>query len=251
MARILSFNSGERFFALYGNTEDHIVTPGLRILKLEHWLNDYCKRQGFERVVYFSPRKKIYFCDEDSARLAQGLAQAKTPGTRAAGASFPQLQKFGIPKGTPRVRVGNQRATPNTAQSDSAASPEINWSLRGDDANSGERLDHYMRESSPRTVVIFSRPEDAGDMDDLRNWQDRLHTWKRLSVENHNICIFIYGAVLNTPQKQSRIPRVLRESFFKGEGSPPNPANCFFMGAARQDEVKSFLHARRLEGQIA
>lgn len=59
---------GNRFTILYGpGVEDAFINHKLIELSFEEALFEELQRQGFDRIVFFSPHQSIFFFDEQSA----------------------------------------------------------------------------------------------------------------------------------------------------------------------------------------
>ncbi|MDR2625516.1 MAG: AAA family ATPase, partial [Zoogloeaceae bacterium] len=242
-----------RFFALYGNTDDIIVTPRLRALDLRQWLAEYCQSLGYRRVIFYSGDKQIHFIDKVSAYLAQPAR--KDQGEKAAPAGrrgFRVLEKHGVPPGYPRLGMGRRAKPEDLPAASDVSMDDVPMAIHGDDAQTGRRLDSYMRDAEIPTALIFQHAEevtnsvDGIDQDARRFWNRHFDDWKRLS-NNRNICICVFG---REPDPDHFRPGVLRERFINRDGKWFTH-NCFNIGAARQDEVGHWLDILRLKGDLA
>jgi hypothetical protein len=246
---LLFANPATRFFAVYGNTADRIATPALRVIGLRLWLNEYCRSLGYERVIFYSPLKKIHFADPVSA----GLAQKPRGGTaKKTVRRFGSLQDFGIPASYPRLAPGRRQESESAgpAAAGEGRACEVQWSIRGSDADAYARLNQYMQEGGIPTALVFSQAEDIAyrlDPEARRYWEAVFGNWAALPAGNRNICICVFG---RWPDLGQLAGGVLRDRFMDKEGRL-YAHNCFCLGAARQDEARHLLQAMRLKREIA
>ncbi|SDX01549.1 AAA family ATPase [Thiocapsa roseopersicina] len=235
-------NPAPRVFALYGNTGDHFYTPQLRELDLTTWLWGYLQSLGYQRVVLFSPDRKLHFLDEQSARLAEfGTAaheQRAAPPRRLSG-----------PLGGARLR-----GRPNAAAGPASPPPaQVRWDYgQMTDEQAGAWLNRLMLESVATAILIqngedlFSRLDD----DAVRLWDARLGDWTgaRLPPVSRNIAVLIFRGEITVATE--RFPRLRAHLFGANNAAQPLPDLAFRIGTARPDEVGALLHRLRLLGQL-
>ncbi len=242
----------KRIYALYGNTGDYFCTPQLRELDLAAWLLGHLQTLGYQRIIYYSPNKKIHFMDAESARLARpGPASPSRQGpsaTPAATRRIPPGLKPG-PLGFARISRGQAAAAPPPQPEDNA---DIRWDFGAmSDAQAISGLDRILCEPIP-TALVFQNGEDLFamlDQDAVRHWDNTLGDWvgARLPSSSINLAVLVFRDEISI--QQERLPRLRKHLFGEGQAQPMSD-RAFRVGPARQDEVASLLHRLRLLGAI-
>lgn len=243
-------NYAQRIYAYFGNTTDYVFTAQMRELSITHWLNEYLRALGYDRIVYFDPDKKIYFIDERSRDLAfrrqtqRGAQQARVPG---------RFSVPGIPQQYPRLTTRMSAPQPSPA-----TETEDCWSIPGSDAESFSRLDSYMCENAVSTAVVFVNGKDLAhriDGDAKRAWESCLYGWLKLPPDNKNIVVVLFYNPLNVEHFGMEI---LRDHFFVPDTSNSGSQTrslyrdkCRYIGPAKEDEVLHYLHYCSLIKKIA
>ncbi|AUB80572.1 AAA family ATPase [Candidatus Thiodictyon syntrophicum] len=246
MTRLFT-NPTQRVFALYGNTGDHFYTPQLRELDLSTWLWGHFKTLGYERIVLFSPDKKLHFLDPDSARLSELGAAANAaapPSARPAG-------RLSGPLGSVRIRPRSGAASAPPAP-DPQEPPRWDYGAMSDD-QVGTWLNRLMLEPRP-TAILIQNGEDLFarlDEDAVRLWDSRLGDWtgSRLPTPSRNLAVLIFRGEIDGNAMQ-RLPRLHRHLFGNGTSGSPLADRAFRIGPARPDEVGHLLHRLRLSGGL-
>jgi SpoVK/Ycf46/Vps4 family AAA+-type ATPase len=251
-------NPARRLFFLHGQVQDYFYTPQLRELPLEQWLLEHLRSLGYSRIVFYGPRLKIHFLDEQTARLCQPGGPKHSPAPQGSGTPRGSRLRSRAPMGAFRLhapgRTENQTAPSPPAQEPRTA-PEGREELRWDygamnDAGAISTLSAWMVAGDTQTAVIFRNGEDILtylDDDALRHWDDRLSQWERLPPGNRNIAIFIFKDHLDT---SNRLPRLRKMMFLHQDNPVINPARVLQIGPPRADEVSNFLHRQRLTGNL-
>ena len=244
MARLFS-NPTPRVFALYGNTGDHFYTPDLRELDLSTWLWVHFRSLGYERIVFFSPDKKLHFLDARSVQLAEfGVTEG-----RAASPSRPSSGRPSGPLGTARIGPRRAAAAPPTA--DQAAVVRWDYGQMADD-QAGAWLNRLMLEPLP-TVIVIQKGEDLFtrlDEEAVRLWDSRFGDWTgaRLPSDSRNLAVLVFRGEIGI--QTGRLPLLHKHLFGHIETGSPLPDRSFRIGTARPDEVASLMHRLRLLGQL-
>lgn len=248
MAKLFT-NPAPRIFALYGNTGDHFYTPQLRELDLSTWLWMHLKSLGYERIVYYSPEKKLHFLDAQSRDRAELGAATTQPASRPQQSS----RRLSGALGSARIS-GSGRMHPRPT----ASAPPVDeqtperWDFgQMDDDQAGSWLNRLMREPLP-TAIVIQNGEDLFtklDNDAERLWHARFDNWTNASLptKNKNIAILIFRGEISIDN--SRLPR-LRHHLFGDRTTSPLSDRTFRVGPARQDEVSFLLHRLRLQGDL-
>ncbi|MCP4749655.1 MAG: AAA family ATPase [Proteobacteria bacterium] len=252
-----------RFFFLYGKTNDDFCPDSLGIYRLEEILYFHFKELGYQRIVFYNGKKKIYFYDDAS----KALSQAGGHGAPASG-SAPRPRKTSGIVGGPLKKMTLRRrpASGNEAANRSPAGERTHKA--GGDATlplhfGGETdievvsfLGGCMQQDSCDTVVVFSDGLDfisRFDQRAVRQMSMNFNEWSYdLRTENRNICLFILPdmdlermrSLLNT----SGFGNLLWSKMFSGENRPS--PQMILVGSPRADEVGNLFHHWRLKKRL-
>ena len=196
----LSLQSGDRFLVLYGaNTSDNFCTPDLLLQDIEQVLHQYLLASGYDRILFYSGVKKLYFLDEqsrDRTRL-KPQAAAKSPQQNAKA----KLQVTPGPLGRKRhllesaqaggVSAGQGRGGQGGGQGQEAQ-PTPQTSSRLQDVQILPIFETIIQDTKQKSAIIFAQAEDLGQFDNRRELFGRLVDWSRLPPWNRNICILVF-----------------------------------------------------------
>lgn len=245
MAKLFS-NPTPRVFALYGNTGDHFYTSDLRELDLSAWLWVHFRSLGYERIVFFSPDKKLHFLDTESARRSELGAAASGAAPRAT----PSSGRPSGPLGTVRIRP-REASAPTAQRADRGAAIRWDYGQMADD-QAGAWLNRLMLEPLA-TAVVIQKGEDLFarlDEEAVRLWDSRFGDWTgaRLPSHSRNLAVLIFRDEIGI--QTGRLPLLHKHLFGSGETGPPLPDRSFRIGTARPDEVGFLLHRLRLLGRL-
>lgn len=182
--------AGDRFLVLYGlQTSDSFCTPDLQLYDIEQVLHRYLKSQGFDRVLFYSGVRKLYFLDPESRDRCRPGSSAPSRN----GGDKP-LIKAGPLGRKRRLLDRHSDSTANHRQGESAnggnssspaATPLQDTSLL-------PILDTAMRQTQQRSAIIFSQGEDLAQFDNRRQLFGRIVEWSHLPADNRNLCIFVF-----------------------------------------------------------
>lgn len=182
----LNLQSGDRFIIFSGaNTSDTFCTNDLVICDIEQVVHRYLQEMGYQRILFYSGVKKLYFLDSESRDR-----------TRLKPNSKPQSQQkkcsLGVspgPLGSRRL-LGNRqpKTTPNPNP------PEQNPSQRPrlQDVQILPIFEKVMQDTSQKSAIVFSYAEDIGEFENRRELLGRIVDWSRLLPNNLNLCILIF-----------------------------------------------------------
>lgn len=248
----------ERFFFLYGKTDDEfcLLPPG--ILRLEEALHRHLKELGYRRILFFNGKNKLYCYDHDSKRLCSREGQ-RTPSTQTTPQPSPAPRRRKMCPGPLGMRKVRRTASPEARDPQPAtAPPENEESLcfgRMNDLEMVGMMDHCMRDESVKTAVLFTDGLDFINHTEpgaIRQMAGNLNRWSSLFSDNENICIFlmpdldaegIRRLLERTPHWQFLLTRM-----FTRENQPSELMIC--IGPPRQDEVESLFHYYRLRNGL-
>lgn len=188
----LNLESGDRFLVLFGtNTSDTFCTPDLLLQDIEQVLHQYLKFHNYDRILFYSGVKKLYFLDSksrDRCRLQPQTTTAKQPSG--------EMQVAPAPLG--RSRLLGKKSTPATATQVAATANTSPQPATGENNTRFQDMgiipifETVMRDNSQKSAIIFSNAEDLGNFDNRRELFGRIVEWSRLPPSNRNLCILIF-----------------------------------------------------------
>ncbi|QIZ73152.1 AAA family ATPase [Oxynema aestuarii] len=187
----LNLHAGDRFFVLYGTqTSDSFCTEDLVLQDIESILHHYLKSRGYDRIVFYSGVKKLYFLDRpsrDRTRLQPSADPSTPPPTDR------PMQVTPGPLGRKRRLLGKQTASSNPAVSPSPApSTEARPPQRLQDVQILPYFETLMQDTRQKSAIVFANAEDLANFDNRRELFGRTLEWSRLPPSNRNLCIFIF-----------------------------------------------------------
>ncbi|GAB4301403.1 MAG: hypothetical protein Fur0025_41580 [Oscillatoriaceae cyanobacterium] len=194
----LNLAAGDRFLVFYGtHTSDTFCTPDLLLVDIEQVLHRYLQAQGFERILFYSGVKKLYFLDRASQTRSRPQTQTAAPTTQKplikAG---PLGRKRGLlgDGGTGRRGDGGTRRRGNqeTGGPGDGGTPIPTNTTRLQDANILPIWETVMRDSEQKSALVFSHAEDLANFDNRRELFGRMVEWSRLPPSNRNLCVLIF-----------------------------------------------------------
>jgi SpoVK/Ycf46/Vps4 family AAA+-type ATPase len=104
----LNLKTGDRFLVLYGtNTSDTFCTPQLLLQDIEQVIHQYLKSQNYQRILFYSGVKKLYFLDAES-RDRTSIQSSPNPETSKSEKSEKPMQVTAGPLGKKRRLLGNK-----------------------------------------------------------------------------------------------------------------------------------------------
>jgi len=180
----LNLQSGDRFLVLYGtNTSDTFCTPNLLLQDIEQVLHQYLKSQGYQRILFYSGVKKLYFLDQESrdrCRLQPHPATSQPS---------QQLRVTPGPLGAKRGLLGRKSTTAASQTPTPVTTSPPNRRLQ--DVQILPIFETAMQDNT-QNAIIFSNAEDLGQFDNRRELFGRMVEWSRLPPSNRNLCVLIF-----------------------------------------------------------
>lgn len=180
----LNLQSGDRFLILYGaNTSDTFCSQDLLLRNIEQVLHEYLRSEGYQRILFYSGTKKLYFLDErsrDRSRL-----QPQNPSNSSL---QEQMQVTSGPLGKKRGLLGKKSTQTNSATAPTPTPPR----QRMQDISILPVFETVMQDCSQKSAIIFTNAEDLGNFDNRRELFGRILDWSRLPPNNRNLCILIF-----------------------------------------------------------
>jgi SpoVK/Ycf46/Vps4 family AAA+-type ATPase len=240
----------ERFFFLYGKTSDEFCLLPKGLLYLEEVLHRHLLDLGYQRILFYNGKQKLYFFDHESKQLCR-------PDNNNDQKSLPSKKKSKIcagPLGMRKIRKPDQ--ADNNRQKDSEKqSHQANDSLcygRANDLEMVGVMDYCMRDLNTKTALIFTDGLDFifhTEPEAIRQMGSNLNQWAKESSSNQNICIFVLPemSIEDIKESLSRAPQwlFLKTKIFTQNGLPGK--QMIPIGYPQKDEVENLIHYARLK----
>jgi|GEM_PF-563827 len=243
----------ERFFFLYGKTDDEFCLLSAGILRLEEVLHRHLAEVGYRRILFFNGKQKLYFYDHESKKLCRRDTQ-NTPSPQTAA---PRQRKMCAgPLGMRKVRRTTPPASNIQHQTSSIQHQESSLTFgRMNDLEMVGMMDYCMRDRAVKTAVLFTDGLDFINHTEhgaIRQMAGNLNQWNALFSDNENICLFLMPDLDTNAIRQllNRTPHwhFLLTKMFAREDQPSE--QMLYVGPPRQDEVKSLFHYYRLQNGL-
>ena len=170
-----------RFLVLFGpGVSDSFLNPKIQENSIEEALHSELKSRGFERVIYYSTIKSIYYLDSESENTA-----SKKNASSQDMVQNPETMKY-LNNGP----YGNRAILAQDAYS----LPDQDQPLQMGDVHAIRTLDFLMRDSQGiRTALVFPNFENTGTFfEDHRMLSGVLESWINLPENNQNRCVFLF-----------------------------------------------------------
>jgi SpoVK/Ycf46/Vps4 family AAA+-type ATPase len=182
VASIFSNSPGERFKILYGpGVDDIFYSKKIIELKFEEALYEELIRQGFDRIVFFSPHRSIFFFDSQSELLS-------------------------LPDHNHQIINHKSRSSDNVKQLyagplndikifKTSLSKDITFQGGISDPFAVRVLDKIIREEgNVRSAIIILQAETTFRyFEDQRTFAGLVGDWTKLPSSNHNVCFFVFS----------------------------------------------------------
>ncbi len=201
----LNFQAGDRFVVFYGaNTSDTFCTSDLLLCDIEQVLHRYLQQQGYERILFYSGVKKLYFLDNKSREFTRVQPQkvnssSEQPNNTSNHNNNNSLKVTPGPLG--RRRLINRQAT-QASQTPQASQAQATIGTSNRPANqANSRLqdiqilsifEKIMQDTTLKSAIIFSQGEDLAEFDNRRELFGRLVEWSRLLPTNRNLLVMLF-----------------------------------------------------------
>lgn len=141
-----------RFFFIFGNTDDWFCGNNLIYMDLKYTLNKHLKDCGYERVVFYGKKEKIHFYDDESFN-AKKKTQEKTEASPAKKTSI--MRSKSPLKG--RMAISSAKPSEKLAVAESADVLHFGSMTEVDAFN---RIDSYMEDKNIKTAVVIKNADD-------------------------------------------------------------------------------------------
>ena len=175
--------NSSRFLVLFGpGVSDSYINPDIKENAIEFGLLSELKSRGFERVIYYSTIKSIYFLDAESANTT----------TKKNVSSQDVVQNSETMKYLDNGPYGNRAILTQ----ETTSLPDQNQPLQMGDVHAIRTLDFLIRDfQGVRTAIVFPNFENTGTyFEDHRMLSGVLESWINLPESNQNRCIFLFAS---------------------------------------------------------
>jgi SpoVK/Ycf46/Vps4 family AAA+-type ATPase len=179
ISNIFSKPSGNRIKVIYGpGIEDIFINRNLFELRFEEALYEELRRQGYDRIVFFSPHRSIFFLDRNSQELSrpEPLISAENGESQFGQLSLGPLNDLKIFQPSIPVSTKNHR------------------NVMGD-VFAVRMLDKMMHQNDNiRSAIVILQSETVlRYFEDQRTLAGLVGDWMRLPAQNHNDCFFVFS----------------------------------------------------------
>ncbi len=222
--QVFSSSASHRFTILHGEgLEDIFVNQKLQELTFEEAIYEELKRQRFERVVFYSPHRSIFFFDEKSADLSRLSGVSPKAKSSPAELSMGPLQEVKVFRGQAVQVEGPRRGI--------------------GDVHALRMLDKILRETSAgQAAVVFLQAETSlRFFEDLRTLAGLVGDWSRLPSTNPNRVYFAFSvddfAGLSSIANEIAIPE-LRSAILRKTTQPTQAFHIKKIGTPELDEIQ-------------
>lgn len=175
--QLLSAEQDSRFIILYGKgVDDTFISDRFEEQSLEQVLFEQLRKKNYERIIFYSPHRSIYFIDEQSKELCEpghSCSRGKRKSTTG------RLTEG--PLGTTQL-LRHDSLTEST-------DPKLG------DVHALRMLDAMIREQDgPKTAIVFVQAETTFHyFEDPRTLAGLIGEWSRLPAINPNVCILLFS----------------------------------------------------------
>jgi len=229
-------NIHNRFFFIYGNTNDRFCGNNLVVMDLKFSLIRHLKDCGYERVFFYERGKRIHFYDDDSSNLARKRREK----TEAKPAPPPLMERKGLLKGRRTFFSARQ---PNDPAVETTNVLHFGGMAEIDAFNTFDKL---MRDENPKTAFVITNADDFfyyfGGEEQIRNKMfNSFNEYDDLGHKNFNIMLFIFPSPVTASENMADLwnlffkPRWEKGKITEIHISPP-----------LADEVRNAIHYCRL-----
>ena len=209
---------------------DEFIGSGYVAQNFTTALYDALRAKGYERIIFYSLQRGIFFYDARSRDLSLPSSPRRTESPRRVGVL-----------GRPQLRRAAE--APPEAERPTAISDERSFSL----------LNTFMKESSPLTAVVFLHTEGVFQhVENRRMLYSYANEWMTLVEPNRNLCCWVYAA-----DSLSEVHTHLKENFpalharIKQGLSTDSPFSlCLYVGAPDAVEIRRLVTRMRLQGEL-
>ena len=182
---LLHMGIGSRFYILYGpGVEDSYISDNNQEQTIELALLQYLKENGFQRVVFYSPHRSVYYLDQQSESLSSpSNSQDNYLQNDLHCPARMQVLKDGPLQDLVFYQTNQQ-------QQSNLSAPKMG------DIHALRLLDTIIKgpPNIKSALVIAQAETSLRFFDDPRSAAGIIGEWTRLQVANQNACFFLFSA---------------------------------------------------------
>ena len=193
-----------RFFLIFGNTNDCFCDNNFVDMDLKYSLNKHLKDEGYERIVFYGKEEKIHFYDEESFNRMKKTEASPVKKT-------PMLLKGPLKSRMAAAPVKHEEKPRATNALHFGGMTEI---------DAFNMIDFCMKDKNVKTAVIIANADDFinyfGDVEvNMRNKVlDSFNRYDGLGHTNSNIMLFIFPSQ-TTASEHNENRAAVWNTFFK------------------------------------
>jgi len=270
LAENIKLDGGDRFIIIYGNVNDEFCDDDLVFGNIDLMLWRYFRKNGYQRVVFFSGADKIYFFDEDSKQLC--LPEQPGISGRNQNAQTGQSQLRGGPLGRrsllgrknqlssqkkPKTTHEHHQRNKPPEQPPVTPSQQTGTQRTMSDLSALSILDYitHRDQNDVPTAVIFTHTEDISRQNfqgnSFREFQNRMVNWAKQPSSKPHKCAFIFQCAtfeeVNDACQRNDLTVLHNFLAFKEE----NTQNIIRVPGPDQHEILNTIHYYRLRHQMS
>lgn len=236
----------KRFFFVAGNTKDSFCSSDLAQTDLEFALYKELKANGYERIVFYSKKQKLYCFDQESYRLVLDPATVTSKKQKS------KLLMKGPLKGH---LLGNDD---NTVPHDSGAKEMKLHFSKMTELDAFERIDWCMRDEKHKTAFVFTNAEDfifffgevrtdRGSEDVRSRIYDSMTSYDGLGFRNSNIILFVFPqrTMSEIDESYTRLNNLCWNNFFAPR-LKETPKNVIEIECPASGEIRNAINLLRI-----
>ncbi|MDO5560788.1 MAG: AAA family ATPase [Oscillospiraceae bacterium] len=229
--------SSYRIFCIFGNITDSFCTPDLQVMCFEEYLCRYLRNTGYKCVVFYSGGGMgLYFMDQESAGIYSGLINKNAPSSDDSEEDL--FNVFAVKKKKQEISDDKKNS-----------GIRMRYPMESD-ADFIHKTEALMKSASTRTAIVFTSLDDfvnRTDSTSRRNYNRLFETWKSMTSDNRNICIFLSKGLGSSQMQQmlSNNSELSVSSLFLTENEEGkkmfNSNCCISVNKPGSDEIRNLL----------
>lgn len=201
----------QRFWYISGLTSDEFYTDSCLLLNLTQYLFHELREAGYEKIVFYNARKRLYCFDENSYSLLTGKKNEEyqsQASVQPSSSNKSDNRVKGLRKGAWGKKTSST-TSPATTENKSAHTsaqyqylkPHGNSRLHIGMQDNTAILSQFrgmMTDSSHSTVIVVDNADDfLKSLGQGQGWNNFFKEISELNSTNHNIMIFIFPDIAN------------------------------------------------------
>lgn len=228
----IRLDTGDPFIVIYGNVNDAFFDINLVSHNIEYMLKEFFKEEGYQRVVFFDPAKKLYALDEESRQQLK------------------PRQEQDIPQGP----LGGSGTLKRKSQPKAASPLSIDSRYKMSDLSALSIMDWMFKDSSVSTAIVFTHADMLNHFSPLLELQSRMRDWstnyEQIRGAKRNIAVFVFQCMKSEDVKDfvdEHQFTVLRNFLFSRSDKR---YNFFYIGGPDTEEFINMLRDLRVKHDV-